>query len=83
MITASKSRQKHQQELLHSALLTEEISKRVAREHFTLSTVSILSAASYALLAHQSKDEDDDGEKIRFCLSFVVLSRKIFFSLSR
>ena len=61
MITASKSRQKHQQELIHSALLTEEISKRVARENFALSTVPILSSASYALLSHQSKDEDDDG----------------------
>lgn len=78
MITASKSRQKHQQELLHSALLTEEISKRVAREHFTLSTVSILSAASYALLAHQSKDEDDDGEKIPFWFVFCRVESKDF-----
>lgn len=61
MITASKSRQKHQQELIHSALLIEETSKRVAREHFALSTVSILSSAAHALLAHQSKDEEDEG----------------------
>jgi hypothetical protein len=60
-MTASKSRQKHQQELIHSALMSEENSKRVARENFSLSTVSILQAASFEAISNKSKEEEDDG----------------------
>ena len=60
-MTTSKTRKKHQQELIHSALMTEEISKRVARENFTMSTVSMLQAASFEPILHQSRDEDEEG----------------------
>ncbi len=61
VVTTSKTRKKHQQEFIHSALMTEEISKRVARENFTMSTVSMLQAASFEPLLHQSRDEDEEG----------------------
>ena len=61
VVTASKSRQKHQQELIHTALMTHEISRRVARENFGISVVSILNAASFEPLLHQSKDDEDEG----------------------
>ncbi len=41
--------------------MTEEISKRVARENFTMSTVSMLQAASFEPLLHQSRDEEEEG----------------------
>ncbi|UJR20708.1 hypothetical protein I4U23_023829 [Adineta vaga] len=61
VVTTSKTRKKHQQEFIHSALMREEISKRVARENFTMSSVSILQAASFEPLLHQSREEDEDG----------------------
>jgi hypothetical protein len=41
--------------------MTEEISKQVARENFAMSTVSMLQAASFEPLLHQSRDEEEEG----------------------
>ncbi|CAF3810181.1 unnamed protein product, partial [Didymodactylos carnosus] len=60
VVTASKTRKKHQQELLHTALLAEETSKRVARENFAMSNVPILQSASFEPLLHQQRDEDEE-----------------------
>lgn len=40
--------------------MTEEISKQVARENFSLSAVSILQAASFEPLLHQTHDDEED-----------------------
>ncbi|UJR28934.1 hypothetical protein I4U23_010152 [Adineta vaga] len=61
VVTASKTRKKHQQELIHSALMAEETSKRVARENFTMSTVPMLQSASFEPLLHQPRDEEEEG----------------------
>ncbi|CAF3737280.1 unnamed protein product, partial [Adineta steineri] len=61
VVTASKTRKKHQQELIHSALMAEETSKRVARENFAMSTVPILQSASFEPLLHQPRDEEEEG----------------------
>lgn len=61
MVTTSKTRKKHQQEFIHSALMRQEISKRVARENFIMSSVSMLQAASFEPLLHQSKEEEEEG----------------------
>jgi hypothetical protein len=61
MVTTSKTRKKHQQEVIHSALMTEEIGKQKARENCAMSTVSMLQAASFEPLLYQSKDEEDEG----------------------
>ncbi|CAF0857757.1 unnamed protein product [Adineta steineri] len=61
VMTTSKTRKKHQQEFLHLALMTEETSKRVARENFIISTVPILPAASFEPLLHQTRDEEEEG----------------------
>lgn len=62
MVTTSKTRKKHQQESLHNALMTEEISKQVARENFDISSVAMLQSASFEPLLHQSKEDEDEGE---------------------
>lgn len=41
--------------------MTEETSKRVARENFIMSTVPILQAASFEPLLYQSRDEEEEG----------------------
>jgi hypothetical protein len=41
--------------------MTEEISKQVARENFSMSTVSMLQAASFEPLLHQFRDEEEEG----------------------
>ncbi|CAF0992403.1 unnamed protein product [Rotaria sordida] len=61
VVTASKTRKKHQQELIHSALMAEETSKRVARENFAMSTVPMLQSASFEPLLHQPRDEEEEG----------------------
>ncbi|CAF0812442.1 unnamed protein product, partial [Didymodactylos carnosus] len=61
VVTASKTRKKHQQELLHTALLAEETSKRVARENFAMTNVPILQSASFEPLLYQQRDEDEEA----------------------
>jgi hypothetical protein len=41
--------------------MTKEISKQVARENFAMSSISMLQAASFEPILHQSKDEEEDG----------------------
>jgi hypothetical protein len=41
--------------------MTEESSKQVARENFSMSTVSMLQAASFEPLLHQLRDEEEEG----------------------
>ena len=79
MVTASKTRKKHQQELIHAALMAEETSKRVARENFAISTVPMLQLASFEPLLHQPRDDEEEGrdEDLLFSMkiSFVGLFR--------
>lgn len=57
--------------------MTEEISKQVARENFAMSTVSMLQAASFEPLLHQSRDEEEEG-LIEFY--FKKIYRRNYFS---
>jgi hypothetical protein len=61
VVTASKTRKKHHQELIHTALMAEETSKRAARENFTMSTVPMLQLASFEPLLHQPREEEEEG----------------------
>ncbi|CAF4414152.1 unnamed protein product [Rotaria socialis] len=61
VVTTSKTRKRHQQELIHSALMTEDISKRVARENFAISIVPMLEGASFEPLLNLSEDEEDEA----------------------
>ncbi|KAL7675902.1 hypothetical protein ACOME3_002163 [Neoechinorhynchus agilis] len=55
VVTASKSRKKHQQENLRKALHREEITRRVARENFVISNVALLQSASSETIMHYTK----------------------------
>ena len=41
--------------------MTEEISRQVARENFAVSSVSMLHAAAFEPLLHQSREDEDEG----------------------
>ena len=41
--------------------MKEEISKQVARENFDMSTVSMLQAAAFEPVLHQSREEEEEG----------------------
>lgn len=41
--------------------MIEEISRQVARENFSISSVSMLHAAAFEPLLHQSREEEDEG----------------------
>ncbi|CAF1561919.1 unnamed protein product, partial [Adineta steineri] len=61
VVTASKTRKKHQQELIHSALMAEEINKRVATEKLSVSSVPILQSTSFEPFLYESRDEEEEG----------------------
>lgn len=82
-MTATKSRQKHQQQMIHSALMTEQISKRVARENFALSTVAVVQAASFEALLHQSKEEEDERQFTNSVFRLSIGFLRAFFSVHR
>ena len=42
--------------------MTEEISKQVARENFSISSVGMLQSASFEPLLHQSREDEDEGK---------------------
>ncbi len=43
--------------------MTEETSKRVVRENFTMTSVPMLQSASFEPLLHQPRDEEEEGEE--------------------
>lgn len=57
--------------------MTEEISKRVGRENFIMSNVSMLQSASFEPLLHLSKDEEEEG-LIKFYRNYLK-SKHLFF----
>ncbi len=61
VVTASKSRKKHQQEIIQRALEADELNKKIAREKFLLTSFNYLQSASYEPLMHQTKDEPEEG----------------------
>ena len=62
VVTASKSRKKHQQEILHKALEADKMNKRMAREMYNFSDLNYLQHASFEPLMHQSKEEAEEGK---------------------
>ena len=61
MVTATKSRKKHQQEVISKALQNDKLSKKIARENFNFSEISYLQYASYEPLLHQTKEEPEES----------------------
>lgn len=62
VVTASKSRKKHQQEIIHKALQADQMNKKIARENFFFTNLAYLQLASYEPFLHQSKEEQDEGK---------------------
>lgn len=60
-MTASKSRKKHQQEIMQRAIQAEELNKKSAREKFFFTNLNYLQCASYEPLMHQTKEEQEEG----------------------
>lgn len=61
-MTASKSRKKHQQEIMQRAIQADEMNKKVAREKFYFTNLNYLQSASYEPLMHQTKEDTDEGK---------------------
>lgn len=72
VVTASKSRKKHQQEILHKALEADKMNKRVARELFNFSDLNYLHNASFEPFLYQSKEEVEEG-KLYYLLYILIL----------
>lgn len=62
VVTASKSRKKHQQEVVYKAFQADIISRKTARESFKFTNLGYLQHAAYEPLMHQPKEENDDGK---------------------
>lgn len=83
VVTASKSRKKHQQEILHKALEADKMNKRMAREMYNFTDLNYLQHASIEPFMHQSKEENEEGKLFVFILDicpimlgFIVLLTK-------
>jgi hypothetical protein len=61
-VTATKSRKKHQQEVISKALQNDKLNKKIARENFNFSDLSFLHFASYEPLLHQNKEEPEESK---------------------
>ena len=58
--------------------MAEETSKRVARENFAMSTVPMLQSASFEPLLHQTREEEEEGER-KIDVTFDVHKKEICF----
>ena len=63
-MTASKSRKKHQQEIIYKALEADQLSKKTARENFNFTNLNYLHYASFEPFLFQSKEETEEGKFI-------------------
>ncbi len=61
-MTASKSRKKHQQEIIQKALQADEVNRKKAREKFKITDIAYLQSASYEPFLHQTKEEPEEGK---------------------
>ena len=61
LVTATTTRRKQQQEMICKALLAEEDRKRVGRENFPITTVSVTQLASNEPALHSSVEEQEEG----------------------
>ena len=60
VVTATNTRRKQQQEMLHKALEAKENSLRTAREAFLLSDVNVLGTAAYEPALHNAAEQEHD-----------------------
>jgi protein unc-80 len=75
VVTASKSRKKHQQEILFKAMQADQLNKKIERENFKFTNINYLQHASYEPFLHQSKEEQEDGKLlILFFFRKVILN---------
>lgn len=61
-MTATTTRRKQQQEMILRALRAEEERKRVGRENFPLTTVSVAQLAAYEPALHHVNEEHEEGK---------------------
>ncbi|XP_021380201.1 protein unc-80 homolog isoform X3 [Mizuhopecten yessoensis] len=60
LVTATTTRRKEQQEMIRKALQAEEERKRVGRENFPMTTVSITQLAAYEPALHHAGEEHEE-----------------------
>ncbi|CAE1324419.1 UNC80 [Acanthosepion pharaonis] len=65
LVTATTTRRKQQQEMILRALRAEEERKRVGRENFPLTTVSVAQLAAYEPALHHVNEEHEEGDEER------------------
>lgn len=58
VVTASKSRKKHHQEVVDKAHLADKLARKTARENFRITNVAYLPHAAYESLIHQTRADD-------------------------
>lgn len=71
VVTASKSRKKHQQEIIHRALEADQLNKRIARENFNFTNLGYLQYASFEPFLYQSKEEPEEGNHFRHLTLYI------------
>lgn len=64
VVTASKSRKKHHQEVVDKAHLADKLARKTARENFRMTNVAYLPHAAYESLIHQTRTESDMADEV-------------------
>ncbi|KAL3872189.1 hypothetical protein ACJMK2_040132 [Sinanodonta woodiana] len=65
LVTATTTRRKQQQEMIRKALHAEEERKRVGREMFPMTTISVTQLAAYEPSLHHASEDHEEGEEER------------------
>lgn len=73
VVTASKSRKKHQQEKIYKALEADQQNKKIARENYFFTNLNYLQHASFEPFLFQSKEEPEEG----MCLLVAFFARSL------
>ena len=81
LVTATTTRRKQQQEMILRALRAEEERKRIGRENFPLTAVSVAQLAAYEPALHHVNEEHEEGKlEIRF--DFIFFKKIIYNCIS-
>ena len=60
-MTATTTRRKQQQEMIHRALLAEEDRCRAARENFQMTSIGVIQHAAYEPALHHAMEDHEEG----------------------
>lgn len=72
VVTASKSRKKHQQEKIYKALEADQLNKKIARENYFFTNLGYLQYASFEPFLFQSKEEPEEGTYSNLTLFYTL-----------